>query len=189
MGTSWIANIIAALDQGCVARTPSANGAEGDIDLDLDEGRREFCAEVDYIDHLATLRIAPEIIDGEKQVDVRIDCPIEEDMVKVCQEALRVEGPKLEGLEVDAHISRVADGLCMLTAAYGCAVGAAEFVAAVRRVIMAVGIVLAEMDELWDLFEHMDRMKDDDLTAVLLFDDGPSVPADTKEGDRNESHV
>lgn len=75
MGTSWIANIIAALDQGRVARTPSANGAEGDIDLDLDEGRREFCA------------------------------------------------------EVDAHISRVADGLCMLTAAYGCAVGTAEFVA------------------------------------------------------------
>lgn len=83
MGTSWIANIIAALDQGRVARTPSANGAEGDIDLDLDEGRREFCAEVDYIDHLATLRIAPEIIDGEKRVDVRIDCPIEEDMVEV----------------------------------------------------------------------------------------------------------
>ena len=95
MGTSWIANIIAALDQGRVARTPSANGAEGDIDLDLDEGRREFCAEVDYIDHLATLRIAPEIIDGEKRVDVRIDCPIEEDMVEVARRRFESKVPNL----------------------------------------------------------------------------------------------
>lgn len=35
----------------------------------------------------------------------------------------------------------------------------------------------------------MDRMKDDDLSAVLLFDDDLSAPADAKEGDRNESHV
>lgn len=129
MRRNWIANIIAALNQDCVVQASNASGAEDDIDLELDAGCREFCAEVDYDDHLATLRVAPEIIDGEKQVDVRVDCPIEEDMVKVCQEALRIEGPELEGLEVDVRISRVADGLCTFTAAYGCAVGAAEFVA------------------------------------------------------------
>lgn len=189
MRRNWIANIIAALNQDCVVQASNASGAEDDIDLELDAGCREFCAEVDYDDHLATLRVAPEIIDGEKQVDVRVDCPIEEDMVKVCQEALRIEGPELEGLEVDVRISRVADGLCTFTAAYGCAVGAAEFVAAVRRVIMAAGMVLAEMDELWDPFEHIDRTKDGDLSDVLLFDDDPSAPDDTQEGNRDESHA
>lgn len=80
MRRNWIANIIAALNQDCVVQASNACAAEDDIDLELDAGCREFCAEVDYDDHLATLRVAPEIIDGEKQVDVRVDRPIEEDI-------------------------------------------------------------------------------------------------------------
>lgn len=160
MKDGWIAHVFAALDSDAVAPAKRAGRVCEDIDLYLEDSGAEFTAEIDYLDYLATLRIALEEPTAGERVDVRIDCPLDERCAKACRQALGIKAPELEEAEVEAHISRVAEGPLTLTAVYEHACGAGELVRAVASVIEAVGTVLEEMDELQDPFGERDEPLD-----------------------------